>query len=159
MRPSHSGSGTGGSEGGNGTGNSGCRQDDDLCWLKNRDVDNSQPTIPINPIQTPQMPSVTQPSPKNDGSPIVSIAGGLLLIQLGILDAVLGLGIVSVAICGVTVPGCQLGLAGELVLIPFEFLSLNLTLYAAQMATSGSTNHDPLPLLHATFPDLLPYNP
>lgn len=100
------------------------------------------------------MPSVTQPSPKNDGSPIVSIAGGLLLIQLGILDAVLGLGIVSVAICGVTVPGCQLGLAGELVLIPFEFLSLNLTLYAAQMATSGSTNHDPLPLLHATFPDL-----
>lgn len=83
----------------------------------------------------------------------------LLLVNLGILDTVLAIGLGAVAITAFTVPGAQLGVVGELILIPLEFVSLNLTIYAAQVAATGSTDHDPLPILHAVFPDFLPYEP
>jgi len=90
---------------------------------------------------------------------VVSIVGAVLLVQLGIVDGLLGIGIGAVAICGLTVPGCQLGLAGELVLIPMEAVSLDLSLFAAEMANTGTTNHDPLELFHYPFPNFLPYKP
>lgn len=118
------------------------------------------PTVTIPTVTSTEVPtSFTQTSSNNNPSPLVSIAGVLLLVNLGVLDTVLAIGIISVAATAITVPGAQLGLAGELVLLPLEFISLNLTIYAAQMAATGSADHDPLPILHAAAPDVLPYNP
>ena len=102
---------------------------------------------------------IGMPSPENTGSPLISIVGLMLTTQLGILDMVLGFGIVDVAITAFTVPGAQLGLAGELVLLPLEAVSLSLTVYAAQMAATGTLDHDPLVLIHGFFPGFLPYEP
>jgi hypothetical protein len=104
-------------------------------------------------------PPQTIQTTENTGSPLISIVGLVLTVQLGILDIVLGYGIVTVAVTAVTVPGAQLGLAGELVLLPLEVVSLNLTIFAAQMASSGTTDHDPLLLIHGFYPDFLPYDP
>jgi hypothetical protein len=91
---------------------------------------------------------------KNDeGSPLVSIAGILLTVSLGVLDGVLGYGII------VSVAAAPLGLVADLVLVPLEILSVDLTVYAAQMAATGRTDHDPLLVIHGFFPTFLPYKP
>ena len=95
----------------------------------------------------------THNSSEADGAPLVSIAGLLLLVNLGVLDIALGYGIIAAPSAG------PLGLAAEMVLILLEVISLDLTIYAAQMAATGSTNHDPLLLIHGLFPDFLPYEP
>ena len=87
------------------------------------------------------------------GSPLVSLAGVLLLVDLGLLDVTLALGIITAPSAG------PLGLTAELVLIPLEILSVDLTVYAAQIAATGSTDHDPLLLIHGFVPDFLPYEP
>jgi len=102
--------------------------------------------------------TTTQNSSEQGSDPVVAAVGAALLVQLGILDTLLGIGIIAVAVTAVTVPGAQLGLVGELVLIPIEAISLNVTLVAAEMAVTGSTNIDPLPLLHLVNPNILPYN-
>jgi RHS repeat-associated protein len=92
--------------------------------------------------------------PSDDtGSPLVSLAGVLLLVDLGLLDVTLALGIITAPSAG------PLGLTAEIVLIPLEILSVDLTVYAAQMAATGSTDHDPLLLIHGFVPDFLPYEP
>jgi RHS repeat-associated protein len=101
----------------------------------------------------PWLPQAQEPNP------LVVIAGGLLTVQLGILDAVLGYGIISVAITGVTVPGAQIGLVGELVLLPMEAASIDLTLVAHEVTVTGNTNVDPLPLVHLFLPEFMPYRP
>jgi hypothetical protein len=90
---------------------------------------------------------------EEEGSPLVSIAGVLLTISLGVLDGVIGYGIVASA------AAAPLGLVAEVVLIPLEILSLDLTVYAAQMAATGRTDHDPLLVIHGFFPNFLPYKP
>ncbi len=106
-----------------------------------------------NPFATPQTSDYQRP--QEGGDPMVSIAAGGLLVMLGILDAVLAVGIISIVIT----PGAQIGLAGELILIPLEATSLDLTIYAYRMATTGSTKHDPLELFHDFAPGVLPYTP
>ena len=94
------------------------------------------------------------PSPEDEeGDILVTIAGTLMLVKLGLLDAVLAIGIIAALKLG------PLGWFAELILIPLEFMSFNLTIYAAQMAATGSRNHDPLPILHAKYPNVLPYKP
>jgi hypothetical protein len=77
----------------------------------------------------------------------------LLLLNLATLDVTLAIGIATAATAG------PLGIAAELILLPLEVLSLNLTVYAAEVAATGTTDHDPLPIVHMFFPDFLPYEP
>ncbi len=125
------------------------------------------PTPTPTPIPTPApsltptvtLPTFTQPSTEDNPNPVISIVGAVLLVQLGIVDGLLGWGIGAVAVISLTVPGAQLGLAGELALIPMEAVSLDLSIFAAEMAFTGTTNHDPLELIHYPFPNFLPYKP
>jgi hypothetical protein len=77
----------------------------------------------------------------------------LLLVDLGILDTILAIGIVEAAGAG------PIGLAGELVLLPLEAASINLTVVAAEIAATGTIDVDPLPLVHVFYPDFMPYEP
>jgi len=120
------------------------KDDSDKPLHHNKDKDDAK---------LPSTTTGTQPSP------VISAVGVVLLVQLGILDTLLSIGVASVAVAAVTVPGAQIGLVGELVLIPLDFVSFNLTIYAAQMAATGSPYHDPLPILHAVAPNILPYKP
>jgi hypothetical protein len=90
---------------------------------------------------------------EEDGSPLVSIAGVLLTINLGVLDGVIGYGI------ALSAAAAPVGLVAEVVLIPLEIVSVDLTVYAAQMAATGRTDHDPILLIHGFFPNFLPYKP
>ena len=105
-------------------------------------LEQDDPSLPF--MQTPE---------EGDGSPLVSLAGLLLLVNLGALDIVLGYGIAMAATAG------PLGWAMELILVPLEFVSIELTIYAAQVAATGRTDHDPLFITHAVFPEFLPYEP
>ncbi len=126
-----------------------------------------QVTAPIpnpNPVTKNFVPPVGDPKtdpkeynkqlPAEDKfSPMVSIGGILLFVQMGILDGVLGYGIAMAAASG------PIGWAGELILLPLEITSIGLTIYASQVAATGTTDHDPIPIWHAIFPNFLPYKP
>ncbi|MEW6402320.1 MAG: RHS repeat-associated core domain-containing protein [Chloroflexota bacterium] len=102
---------------------------------------------------TGQPSSFTQRPLHENGRPLVTVAGLLLFVQLGTLDLVLGGGIILAAKAG------PLGWAAELLLIPLEITTIGLTIYAAQMAATGTTDHDPIPIWHAIFPNFRPYEP
>jgi len=150
----------------------GLQQDDPTSTTPNPTYDNGNNNGPDPSAGEPgpEAPVViTNPDPLDDGlqigivggnnystnpNPVISIVGAVLLLQLAIVDTALAIGIIALAGAG------PLGwVIDAFALIPLEFASLNLTIFAAQMAYSGSTDHDVLPILHLFAPDVLPYTP
>jgi hypothetical protein len=135
----------------------GSNQPDPALW---EPLDGDAPVVIANPdpldngqIMEPGCKCGVPVEPEPEGSPMVTIAGLLLFIQLGVLDLVIGGGIILVASAG------PLAWPAELILVPLEITTLGLTIYASQLAGTGTTDYDPLPIWHAIFPDFLPYKP
>ena len=154
--PAPSGNGGGNNGGGGGGGGGGNPHDEERLPDPNPTGFVSPPvcsslicdpsfTGPYPPIDTPHSP---------EPNPVISIVGAVLLLQLTVVDLALAVGIIALAGAG------PIGwVVDAFALIPLEFASLNLSIYAAQMAYYGTTDHDVLPMLHGLNPDILPYTP
>ena len=119
-------SGNGG--GSNNNGNNGNPHDDD----NDIDPNPNNVTLPI--------PTITHSS--TEPNPVISILGVATLLVLAVPETLITFGIIAIAITG----GPIGWVVDALVLIPLDLAMFNLSIYAAQMARTGSTDHDVLPL-------------
>ena len=136
-----------GNNGGNsgGGGNSGCNGIPD-CGLNDEVGPLLLPYVPLDDgliVPTGCSNCITPGHhPESTPNPVISILGVATLLVLAVPETLITFGIISIAMTG----GPIGWVVDALVLIPLDLAMFNLSIYAAQMAATGSTDHDVLPL-------------
>jgi RHS repeat-associated protein len=101
-----------------------------------------EPADESTPDET--LPILTTPGlhPESTPNPVISILGVATLLVLAVPELLISGGIIAIAIYG----GPIGWVVDALVLIPLDIAMVNLSIFASQVAKTGSLDHDVLPM-------------
>ena len=140
----HPAVGGGGGGGGGGGDNGGCNGIPD-CGVNNEPGPINLPDVPLDDgliVPTGCNNCITLGlHPESTPNPVISILGVATLLVLAVPEILIGLGML--ALLGAGPPGWAFDVFA---MLPLELAMTNLSIFAAQVAATGSLDHDVLPL-------------